>query len=138
MGDEWYTFPSHFFMPGNVRLAYVRDSFTGLLPAYFAAANGTAAQPPHPFNNMNAMEESRYVDLASCDYVVAIMRRQGKEDTLESQIRAASSAFKPLVATLVLDPAASPALTRAFYIPWRSPQMNKYNEYVLFARSYSP
>ena len=134
MGDEWYTFPSHFFVPSNVRLAYVKDSFTGQLPAYFASANGTSAHPPHPFNNVNAMEESRYVDLLSCDYIVALMRRQGKEGPLESIVRAASSPFKPLAATLVLDPATSPALTRAFYVPWRSVQMNKYNDYVLFSR----
>ena len=132
LGDEWYTFPSHFFLPSNVKIEYVRDSFTGQLPAYFVSTSGTS---PHPFNDLNRMEESRYVTLESCDYLVMIMRRQGSQGRLEKQVRATPSTFKPLLATLILDPNFSPAITRAFFVPWRSLHINKYNEYVLFSRA---
>ena len=35
-GAEWYSFPSHFFIPSNVQLAFVRDSFHGQLPQPFS------------------------------------------------------------------------------------------------------
>ena len=73
-GAEWYTFPSHFFLPENVRLAYVRDSFHGQLPQYFASVNGTSATiHDTPFNDRNKEEPSRYVFLLQCDYLVAVM-----------------------------------------------------------------
>ena len=73
-GAEWYTFPSHFFLPENVQLAFVRDSFHGQLPQYFASVGGTSATTHDtPFNDRNKEEPSRYVSLSQCDYVVAVM-----------------------------------------------------------------
>jgi hypothetical protein len=75
MGSEWFTFPSHFFIPQNVKLEFLRDAFHGQLPQYFASVNGTSGKPLQPFNDLNAEESSRYIDsLSSCDYIVAIMK----------------------------------------------------------------
>ena len=43
--------------------------YDGLLPKPFEAVDGTSVIPAH-MNNMNEEELSRYVDLATCDYVV--------------------------------------------------------------------
>jgi hypothetical protein len=41
MGGEWYTFPSHFFLPNNARIEYVYDNFHGELPQHFNSILGT-------------------------------------------------------------------------------------------------
>lgn len=38
VGDEWYRYPSSFFLPGpDYRLQFVKSGFDGLLPAAFDA-----------------------------------------------------------------------------------------------------
>ena len=38
VGDEWYRYPSSFFLPGpSYRLQFVKSGFQGLLPAAFDA-----------------------------------------------------------------------------------------------------
>ena len=76
MGGDWYTFPSHFFLPKNVRLEYIRGSFHGQLPQHFSITRGTSAIPLQQFNDLNKEEESRYVPLSSCDYLVAIIESE--------------------------------------------------------------
>ena len=80
IGGEWYTFPSHFFLPKNVRLEYVRGTFHGQLPQHFSSFLGTSAIPAQRFNNMNQEEESRYVMLSTCDYLVAAIDRDDEND----------------------------------------------------------
>ena len=43
--------------------------YDGLLPKPFEAVDGTSVIPAH-MNNMNEEEPTRYIDLATCDYVV--------------------------------------------------------------------
>ena len=70
MGGDWYTFPSHFFLPKNVRLEYIRGTFHGQLPQHFSKFLGTSAVPFQDFNDQNKEENSRYVSLNKCDYIV--------------------------------------------------------------------
>ena len=35
LGNEWYRFPSHFFLPPGSRISFIREDFHGLLPKYF-------------------------------------------------------------------------------------------------------
>lgn len=88
-GAEWYLFPSHFFLPNNARLAFVRDGFGGVLPQHFGFGrlsslhpqdvidpwhrNGTYLLPVQPFNDRNEEELSRYVLLEDCHYVVVVV-----------------------------------------------------------------
>ena len=77
-GGEWYYFPSHFFLPQHARLEFVRDSFHGQLPQPFRESGwknwaGTWEEPQQPFNKLNQEEPSRYVDLTTCDFVVALI-----------------------------------------------------------------
>lgn len=152
-GGEWYYFPSHFFLPDHVRLAFVKDYFHGQLPAPFLEhSQGTWATPQHPFNNINSEEESRYAQLSSCDYVVAIIDSdadQSSHGPMVSSMRLASmeqpkdgstaasppqATFSFLLDRAVLDPARShSSIARAFFIPFLSEKRNKFNKYTVFS-----
>lgn len=73
MGGDWYTFPSHFFMPEGFKLQFVQDNFHGILPQHFSAPNGSWVNPHHSLamNDKNTEEIDRYVSLErDCSYVV--------------------------------------------------------------------
>ena len=74
IGGEWYTFPSHFFLPPNARLEYVRGNFHGQLPQHFRSYLGTSNPPIYNFNDKNEEEDSRYVEFNTCDYLVASIK----------------------------------------------------------------
>jgi alpha-1,2-mannosyltransferase len=106
LGDEWYRFPSSFWLPNDsVRVEFVRAGFRGLLPKHFASsANATSAVPSH-MNNKNSEERSRYVDLSRCDYIV--------EEETES-----SSDGPVLARTRILDESRTSSFSRAFRVPF--------------------
>jgi alpha-1,2-mannosyltransferase len=132
MGGDWFTFPSHFFLPTPAKLEFIYDGFNGQLPAHFASVNGTFQTPKQPFNNLNKMEKSRFVTPDQCDFIVLHMHRDGDMGALEQRIRNDPNKYFHRAATLVLDPVNSPTLSRAFYIPNYSTKHNSYNEYALF------
>lgn len=155
-GREWYFFPSHFFLPQRTRLAFVRDSFHGQLPQLFREGGsreelwiGLWSNPLQPFNKMNKEEMSRYVDISSCDYVVALVDHEAEQHTHGPMVRAMELAvlgdtvpqspgkFSVLINKPVLDPSRSPsALARAFHIPMLSKRLNTYNMYTAFTKLY--
>lgn len=69
-GGEWHLFPGHFFLPEHASLHYIEDGFTGILPQHFSPINGTSAFPPLPNNDLNQEENSRYVNIDACDYLI--------------------------------------------------------------------
>lgn len=70
VGKEWYRFATHYFLPSNYRLGFIKSDFGGQLPQYFQSGpNATRVTPPN-FNDHNREEPSRYVDVSKCDYVV--------------------------------------------------------------------
>ena len=64
VGKEWYRFPSHFFLPSNVRVAFLKSDFAGLLPKYYEGPP-TVGTRVHPsgMNDLNLEDPSRYVGL---------------------------------------------------------------------------
>ena len=138
MGGDWYTFPSHFFLPDNVRLGYIRDGFGGQLPKHFSAINGTSEKPSCPFNDQNKEEMSSYIDIDKCDYLIRLITEddRSKEDKtifLDEKI------LKRLSTTKIIDSANSPIFTRALFLPgieYLLPQYksmgNKFHQYTLF------
>jgi alpha-1,2-mannosyltransferase len=69
---EWYRFPSSFFLPPGMELAFLESSFTGQLPQPFSIHGSRPASRDvlQPFNNLNQEEPSRYVPVDSCDWIV--------------------------------------------------------------------
>ena len=150
-GGEWYFFPSHFFLPNHARLEFVSDYFHGQLPQHFSGPawqGGTWATPRQPFNDLNREEKSRYVQLADCDYVVALINtdvdqaQHGPMVASMSLATAASAAepgegnsFSFVLEKAVLDPVrSSSSLARAYHIPLLSKKRNVYNKYSVFSR----
>lgn len=136
VGNEWYTFPSQFFLGDSVRLQFYEDEFRGVLPQPFASINGTWAEPLLPFNDMNREERSRYVDLAFCDYIVITRDLIESEIKISPQKRRALKDYKLFFSDKIIQPSRSPMLTRAFFIPILSHNRNAYLEYSILQKAH--
>ena len=133
MGSDWYTFPSHFFLPPNTQLDYFNDGFKGILPQHFAAENGTFCKPIQPFNGLNKEETSRYVELETCDYIVRLGGDQSDGDLSDNE-RNIKTRFISVMSTRIIDPSRSHVISRIIAIPgfkWLDSH-NVYREYSLF------
>ena len=65
MGKEWYRFPSHFFLPENWQVKFVKSEFKGQLPQMYAANTEDATKLERGnFNDMNKEETDRYVKVS--------------------------------------------------------------------------
>lgn len=66
VGKEWHRFPSHFFLPPNVRVGFLRSDFRGLLPKYYEGAPhaGGTRVIPSGMNDLNREDPTRYVRAA--------------------------------------------------------------------------
>lgn len=141
-GSEWYQFPSHFFLPEEARLQYLRDGFTGILPQHFASEQGTSAVPLQAFNDLNREEPARYVDLAQCDFLVVLIDRN--KSVQETELRAQllreeglpTALFRRVASEPVISPDYSPSsLHRAYYIPYQTPKRVRFQDYILYERN---
>ena len=129
-GNEWYRFPSSFFLPAGVTLSFVRDGFRGQLPAPYASPwpDGSRLVPKH-FNGLNLEEPSRYIPMERCDVLVDLLPIAGSDD---ASSRAALQRGLVIWRTArFLDAARSPAWSRALYVPWLSERRNAYAQYAL-------
>ena len=146
-GSEWYQFPSHFHLPANAKLGFYNDGFTGILPAHFNAENGTFATPKYNFNDRNREEVDRYLDIkAECDYVVILIdenkpfarQAEVRKDFIvaaEEDVQKEKGEFRKVVGQKVISIEFSPSsLYRAYFVPHKSPQSVKFQEYVLFEK----
>jgi hypothetical protein len=159
MGGDWFTFPSHFFLPTGTKLAYVEDNFHGLLPQHFLAPHGSSIPSVLPVNDQNREERSRYTPLESCDYLVmttpsCLLLTQEQEclstlSPLQTQLlmegmgtgitTAPASQrprqFIPQLCEEIIDPVrSSSSLGRAYTIPFLSSKTNHFMQYCLYSR----
>lgn len=135
-GNEWYYFPSHFYLPNHLSLAFVDDGFKGQLPQYYDAVNGTFSTPTHRFNDQNKEEVSRYVSLDSCNYVVLLRQSKFNQDNkkiIEELLNKAGKKFQLLRSKPIIDKlGSSNSLTRAYFIPTLSHADNVYINYEFY------
>ena len=137
MGADWYTFPSHFFLPSSARLEFVDAGFKGQLPQLYASIQGTHSAPRGPFNDENREESSRYIPFLECDYAVTLMHNRTLHTSVnhfEEFLQKKQSGFEIVYAKDIIDAAHSPILTRAFHLPYYSSNMNRHSTYTLFRR----
>ena len=139
VGREWFRYPSNFFLPNGARLRFVDGGFDGQLPQPFVprrdaslgATWESTAAPRDGFNDLNLGDASRFVALASCDYLVEI-------DLLGAAVGGADGAgaeeWTLTSAYPFLDAARSPTLSRALYIPGYSATRNVFTELRLYSR----
>ena len=159
VGGEWYRFASHFHLPENARLAYVKDTFVAQLPQYFyepvngEVTSGTSYSAT-AMNDRNAEEPSRYVEIHDCDYVVASLNKnaddprafspmlrkmtilystEARQQFVDDELDLAY--FEPLLWERVINPDESIyPLARALEIPVYSSIHNKFIHYNLYGR----
>ena len=106
-GNDWYTFPSHFFLPNHVRYGFYRQEFGGQLPQYYTTPIemgknqgrrrilGTRMGIDN-FNSLNQEEMSRYRNPKDCQWTVETSSEAGT--TVDDVLGATSflSSFVPL------------------------------------------
>ncbi|KAL0477220.1 alpha-1,2-mannosyltransferase [Acrasis kona] len=130
VGKEWYRFPSHFFLPSNSRLNFLKSSFSGLLPKPYGPYPIGSSMIPTTMNDQNIEEMDRYVPVDTCDYIVDLDLENQKEDKYIDD-----DGFTLIYSAPFLDAERSPTLSRAFYIPFYSPKKNTFAEYHLLKKN---
>ena len=116
LGDEWYRFPSSFWLPSDdVRIEFIKSGFGGLLPKHFAPWPNSTRIVPAGMNNKNREETDRYVPLSSCDFVL----KEGKDGETKENVFASQKILSQRTSSLF----------RAFYIPLLSTKKTLFKEY---------
>lgn len=133
VGAEWHRFPSSFFLPGpQYRVQFVKSGFSGLLPRAFDPAQGGSTAAPRQLNDENRDEPENYWPSAEgCDFAVTM---QHKGEVLDGAVLGPMSEWQVVKEAAFLDSAASPAVTRAFWVPFISARHNQWLRYLLLAR----
>jgi len=134
VGNEWYRFPSSFFLPAGATLGFVKDGFRGQLPAAYSSPAPEGSRQVHGhFNGRNAEESSRYVPIETCDVLVDLLPMNGAAD--EQERRRLHHGRQPMLPTWrFLDAAHSPRWSRALYVPYLSDARNAYAQYAALER----
>lgn len=126
VGKEWYRYPSAFFLPTEkAEVKFILSNFTGELPQPFGEHPWD--EPLQPFNDLNKLEPSRYIDVDQCHYIVD-QEFVGQAEPMYSKM---DSQWEIIWSKDFLDAPKSPALTRSFYIPTISPKTNVYSKYLI-------
>lgn len=118
VGDEWYHFPTSFFLPDNFRLKFVKSNFDGLLPGDFlentSLQNATSIIPPG-MNSKNLFAEDKVVDFGVCDYFVEKITEdlESRSETVLGNENYCSLKCEKMIDTAQ----SSPILSRLLYLP---------------------
>eukprot|EP00250_Pteridium_aquilinum_P012965 c2104_g1_i1 orf=506-2251(-) len=132
IGSEWHRFPSSFFLPSPAyKVQWLDDGFKGLLPMPFNSSIGGTATAPSYFNKLNKASVEQYVtDVDVCSFLVELdlhrenIQLRGSDRTL----------WEVIVELPFLDNERSPALHRAFFIPWSWQSSNAFGIYRLMRK----
>ncbi|GLJ37297.1 hypothetical protein SUGI_0756550 [Cryptomeria japonica] len=133
VGSEWHRYPSSFFLPSHVsEVRWIDDGFRGLLPIPFnETLGGTASAPPY-FNSQNKASDIQYIrDLRTCSFLVELDLKRGYASRGSDQ-----STWETIFEIPFLDKDKSPALYRAFAIPWVWDTKNVFGTYKLLRRKH--
>ncbi|KAJ2801080.1 mannosyltransferase [Coemansia guatemalensis] len=136
MGEDWYWFPSSYWLPRSHQLQFVTGlgHIGGHLPGDFIPvrqSSSTRASTSHPrtgFNSQNAWEPLHAIPLfpnanstqSSCDYVVHIENEQDSFAQLVESIDGSNGRWTQMgECQAVLDASRSGVLARILYLPKR-------------------
>lgn len=138
VGKEWYRFPSHFFLPdaprgtdlnAHAELRFLKSNFGGQLPQPFLVVNGTSA-PRSGFNDVNAEEMDRYVNIEDCDYVIDL-----DLDGQEEPRYALDDTWNSTWQADFLDARRTSTIFRALWVPILSDKKVEYAQYHVLKRA---
>ncbi|EIN13913.1 asparagine-linked glycosylation 9 protein isoform a [Punctularia strigosozonata HHB-11173 SS5] len=141
IGKEWHRFPGHYLVPDGVDVQFVRGAFEGLVPGKFAPAPATdvfwsrrvgTSRVPEDQNDLNKAEESHYVDVDQCDYMLDLFLPHHTDLDPREPPYAISEAWEKAHCAPFLDAAHSATLTRTVWLPserWQA--TNAWGEWCL-------
>ncbi|KAI8079525.1 Alg9-like mannosyltransferase family-domain-containing protein [Gilbertella persicaria] len=153
VAKEWYRFPSHFFLPSDTRLQFLKSDFEGQLPKTFEEdlvigsyedADGNQALyrrrvygwfgarlAPEGFNDLNKEDPRVYVKQDECDYLVD-SEFPLRADTSEPHYVKDTEHWQVMECQPFIDVEHSNRFLRAFWLPG-SPGV-AWGEYCLLKR----
>lgn len=115
-------------------MAFIQSEFRGQLPAHYPHHDpGGTSRIPEDMNDWNREEESRYVNLTTCDYLVDLIDPT-RVTAREPNYAERAGDWRILAEQEFLNAAQSHQFFRAFYIPWLSSQYTTYNSYAILKR----
>ncbi|KAL3896521.1 MAG: hypothetical protein SGCHY_004025 [Lobulomycetales sp.] len=127
IGKEWHRFPSHFFVPDNVTVSFIKSEFDGILPKLFPPDAGSwrsgTWSVPSGMNDVNREEVDRYVALEQCDFLIDSDFSHGAIDDrdpggLEPVYRRDTGVWEEVESVSFLNAAATPFWARVLYLPF--------------------
>lgn len=140
VGQEWYRFPSHFFLPDtpNAELSFLKSGFGGQLPRMYepydstkGVQHSTSVIPPN-MNDLNREEPSRYVAIDTCDYVV-----EYEPKVFENERTSAfgGNEWNLLFERAFLNAEKTRSLSRAFRLPFAEESLGRhFDTYRVYQR----
>jgi len=145
-GGEWHRFPSSFYLPKNVRLAFVKSSFDGQLPQPFTRHGSrveSLSVQKGKFNDLNEEEMDRYVDIQECSYAIELVANEnhdngggGGDEDVEPEIvtymQHDEAHWETLVQVDFLNVDATSFVHRVLYLPLF--RRANYKKYTLYKR----
>jgi len=123
VGKEWYHFPTHYFMPNNTRIGFVKSKFDGLLPGYFKEGENHIGTwvIPEGMNDLNKEEFDKYVDIEQCSYMVDLYVEENEiknnENLIEPNYITQIDKWEKVVCKSFINKNKSHALLRPFFFP---------------------
>ncbi len=144
LGKEWHRFPSHWLVPDEVEVRFIKSEFNGILPkvwdqgkpgqGLWGRATGVV---PTGMNDRNKEETDRYVDVSTCHYLVDLdfpLRHPATvvESKLEPRFAVQSDQWDRVRCQEFLDAQESSRLTRTIKLPipgWQ--KGNSFGDYCL-------
>jgi len=144
VGKEWYHFPTHYFMPNNTRLGFVKSKFNGLLPGYFKEGEGHIGTwtIPEGMNDLNQEEFDKYVNIDQCSYMVDLYvetENKNNGELIEPNYIEQTNIWEKILCKPFINKNRSHPLLRPFFFPkfirnFISKSGLVYNDYCLLRR----
>ncbi|KAG4090051.1 hypothetical protein H8356DRAFT_1714793 [Neocallimastix lanati (nom. inval.)] len=145
VGKEWYHFPTHYFMPNNTRLGFVKSKFDGLLPGYFKEGENHIGTwtIPEGMNDLNQEELDKYVNIEQCSYMVDLYvdenGNNNDNELIEPNYITQINTWEKVTCKSFINKSKSHPLLRPFFFPkiirnLVSKQGLVYDDYCLLRR----
>ncbi|OBT39810.1 hypothetical protein VE00_10096 [Pseudogymnoascus sp. WSF 3629] len=142
LGKDWYRFPSSYFLPEGMRARFVRSEFRGLLPGQFAGGQGEGKggwwsgtwRVPEGMNDENLEDVGKYVDIATCDFLVDTHFPSSTPSALEPAYMLDTETWEVVRCERFMDAGRTGLMARLGWVPLGLGGERVYGEHCLLKR----